>query len=204
MKLHQYIFLAIIILSPRNLLSSFIYGNGLKDSALMYTFAMGGLIAHELGHALVAKTLWGSPIDITLGAQPDEPDKKPKEAPIFQFRGIQLKSLNPFAGGFALASGCPPDTDTSYKAQYEKLAFFAAGPVAGFTFLWSACTCFNICSCRSYNVIFGCLMLHQIKQLFYTADQITDTQNGKVKSDGEHILEALRIVRRKRAHLEKI
>jgi hypothetical protein len=201
MKLRHYIFLVAIISSSQNISSEFgdIGKDLAKDGLFLYTFAMTSLIAHELGHAVVAKFFWDSPLDITLGAQPDETNTQQKKQPLFTFKSLKFQSLNPFAGGFARANSCPPDEDTSYKALYEKIAVFSAGPLAGLTFLWTACTAFNVCSCRTYNWYFASLMLHQINQLICTADQITDGKNQeKTKNDGEHIYEALVMLRKKR------
>src|SRR5882672_9282115 len=43
----------------------------IKNSAIAYAMPMAGTLFHELGHAIVGKVLLDSPIDITLGQNPE-------------------------------------------------------------------------------------------------------------------------------------
>jgi hypothetical protein len=65
---------------------------GLKDVASAYGLATGITAAHHLGHALTAKLLYGSPINIVLGT----PDRTAK--PYAQMGGIKVAGFNPVAG----------------------------------------------------------------------------------------------------------
>ena len=89
-----------------------------------YVVIEGDTVAHELGHALAGKALWGSPIDITIGAEASE---KITNAPIFTLGGIKFQS-------FALRGGYTNLTYTEPRSAASKLAVTAAGPLAGFAF----------------------------------------------------------------------
>lgn len=94
------------------------------DVAAAYCLCMGITLMHELGHAVVAKIAYGSPIDITLGTTEATNDK------IFaQICGIKIKGFNPL-GGISLF---PKDLTPAYKMQHplKEATMTVAGPLSG-------------------------------------------------------------------------
>src|SRR5438132_50998 len=133
MKLRTFILLFSIAIPSESLFGILPNIGLIRDCGLLYMGAMGSLIAHELGHALVAKRFWNSPIDITLGIQSDV-SAKTEQPPLFAWKGIKLQTYNPFAGGFATLKNYPHDiSDTTL---YKKIATLAAGPLSGLAFVW--------------------------------------------------------------------
>lgn len=91
---------------------------GAKDTALAYCLGMGLTTVHELGHAIVAKILYGCPINITMGASPSTPRK-----PCLRIGGFKLGGFNP-----ATAYASVKFTDNS---PLKEAAVCIAGPVCG-------------------------------------------------------------------------
>lgn len=204
MKLHHYTLLACLAIPANKLSGHFpeIFKDTIKNWSLIYAGAMGGLIAHELGHALTAKVLWGNHVDITIGAQPDKDDKE-KKAPWFKFLGVQFQSLNPLDGGFTWITDPSKADNATNRSLYERIAVLAAGPCAGIAFLALACKAFHIQPTHDsqgdfLGFSFNGLILHQIYNLFFTANQLTGRSDGALKSDGENIYDALCILKERR------
>ena len=98
----------------------------------------GSTLIHELGHAVMSKILFGSPIDITLGTS------DMRKNPYLQLGGIKLGGFNPYKG-FAMtmepleeqtvAERGKPMTNyrLSTKPEHRKkmIAVLAAGPICG-------------------------------------------------------------------------
>lgn len=80
---------------------------------------MGSVAAHELGHAVMAKVLCASPIQIVLGAS-----SMSSHPSLLKIGGITLGGFNPFAG-YAITQGCYP---------LKMAAICAAGPIFGALF----------------------------------------------------------------------
>jgi len=100
------------------------YGNrGLghiaQDIGMAYALGMGITVLHELGHALVAKLFYGSPVKISIGASPES-----KSKPMLQGGGFKLRGFYPltaYASVKAPMSGAP----------LKRAAIFLAGPMIG-------------------------------------------------------------------------
>jgi hypothetical protein len=200
MKLQHCALLACLIMPAKTLSAYFpeVFKVAIKNGSLIYAGAMGSVIAHELGHALTAKALWGNPVDITIGISPEK-DLKEKKAPIFKFLGMQFKSFNPIAGGFAQITGISGGSTVTIKSLCERIAILAAGPLAGSAFLGMLCKAFHIKPTYDsrgdlLGNMFNALILSQVYNLFFTADQLSGRDDSTFKSDGEHIYDALRLL----------
>lgn len=94
---------------------------GAKDAALAYCLGMGLTTIHELGHAITAKMISGSPIDITLGAAPSLWEK-----PYFQIGCFKLGGFNP-----ATAFASLTNIRMSGEEPLRSAAVSIAGPICG-------------------------------------------------------------------------
>ena len=92
---------------------------GLKDMGAAYALGMAITTIHELGHGLAAKYFYGSPLDITIGT---DPDSNPLSS--MQIGGIRLGGLNP-ATGYSKRQ-IPADATPLSKGLVS-----LAGPVCG-------------------------------------------------------------------------
>lgn len=200
MKLQHCALLICLIIPAENLSANLpeIFKSSIKNWSLIYAGAMGSVIAHELGHALTAKALWGNPVNITIGISPEN-DLKEKKAPLCKFLGMQFKSFNPIAGGFAQIASISGGSNVTKKSLYERIAILAAGPLAGIVFLGIVCKAFHIKPTHDsrgdlLGYAFNALILSQIYNLFFTADQLSGRSDSTFKSDGEHIYDALRLL----------
>jgi hypothetical protein len=92
--------------------------NGAKDLALAYCLGMGLTAIHELGHAIASKILYGTPIQLVLGATP-----RSNHPSYVQIGGITLGGFDPATGyaTFRLNNALP----------LKNAAIYAAGPIFG-------------------------------------------------------------------------
>lgn len=104
-------------------LSHLCSADGVKDLGVAYCIAMGGTLAHELGHALMSKFFNGAPLNITLGAQPT--DDKTKY--LVKIGWLTIASPYPFNGGYSTAA-------LSRDNSIKNLMILGAGPLCGAAF----------------------------------------------------------------------
>lgn len=139
MKLSRYALIALTI--PGTCYPNYRVKEALQFSGaacgLIYLLLEGRALAHELGHALTAKALWGCPIDITLGASSSE---ELTSKPLLTFAGIKIQSFKNVWDGFASFKVEPNKPDV---AKLSWLAILAAGPGAEFVFCTSSLLALN-------------------------------------------------------------
>jgi hypothetical protein len=88
----------------------------MQELGIAYLTAFGLTLTHELGHALMANIINGTPLRIVVGRQLDS------DSVVMGHPGISICGLNPFVGFCAYWRA-----DTPYKT----IAIAAAGPLAG-------------------------------------------------------------------------
>jgi len=97
-------------------IANYCFGDAVKNIALAYIATLAITTIHELGHAVTAKVLFNSPIDITLGSS------QVTSKVYLQCGGIKLAGFNPTAG-YTRIKG----TTNSLR----NIAVLSAGPLSG-------------------------------------------------------------------------
>ena len=99
--------------------------NGIKDLCAAYLTGMGITTLHEVGHALADKYFYGSPLDITIGA-----NYKSKKRPFITVGPFKLGGFSPLSGYSSFSYNFQDGIPDNFPKTFAITSL--AGPVFGF------------------------------------------------------------------------